>query len=234
MYIFEPIHIPGLNAPPDTNGLPACEHPGCPLDQCLLGHTRNLPYHKPVEICANLRGKVPTMGAYHAWIKFCDAKEQATPAAAGTAAAAAVATPQQPRPSAQALAPEPLPAPIGGGTGGNGGAAEPNPPAPAAPAPAVSTPGSTAAAATVDPSGGGGGGGADAGLGIKEWLLGINPALAVYDQVLIDEGYDDTSLLPDKGDTECHDEIFQALDAAESPIKKGHWRKLHQALLARE
>ena len=88
MYIFEPMHIPGLNAPPDTNGLPACEHPGCALHECKLGSTRNLPYHKPAEIGANLREGVPTMGAYHAWVKFCDAKKQAASAAEAAAAPA--------------------------------------------------------------------------------------------------------------------------------------------------
>ena len=153
VYIFEPMHIPGLNATPDTDRLPACEHPGCALHQCALGQTRNLPYHKPAEIGANLRERVPTMGAFHAWVKFCDAKkEEANSTAAGAEAAAAAATPQQSQPAgtapplASAAAAPPPQAPVGiddGGTGRGGGTAENTPPAPAALAATAGTPSST-------------------------------------------------------------------------------------------
>ena len=84
--------------------------------------------------------------------------------------------------------------------------------------------------------GGGGGGGTNAAaaiaIAIGDWLTSIHPALAAYEQTLIDEGYDDTGLLPTMDDTATHDEILQALDTGEPPIKAGHRRKIQSALRA--
>ena len=86
------------------------------------------------------------MGAFHAWVKFCDAKKQASSAATGAGAVAAAATPQQPQPAgtaqplASAAAPPPPQAPVGIDDGGTGRVTMP--PAPAAPASTAGTPSS--------------------------------------------------------------------------------------------
>ena len=86
------------------------------------------------------------MGAYHAWVKFFEAKKRASSAAAGAGAVASAATPQQPQPAgtaqplASASAAAPPQAPVGIDDGGTRRVAMP--PAPAAPASTAGTPSS--------------------------------------------------------------------------------------------
>ena len=68
-------------------------------------------------------------------------------------------------------------------------------------------------------------------IGIAQWLGSFDKRLEVYASTFIDEGYEDTSLLP-KEDEGAVEEIMEALDSAEPPIKKGHRRIIKAALRA--